>query len=563
LFYANKVLPVEFTCDNIVNYHMSVPAGDSKQVGWRSHKFVFSLIPWRPPGSTRFKDVFFLISATVIAGIFLAALRATSLWSQISVDDAQERQLREEVSAIRQRISDSKDARSRAEAELRVPHPILTDRDANVIGNHTNVSWNYLENNGKHVSYELQLNRLKLSQKCDANRDLLGCNNGTRFIATDPVNQTSRIPPDNDVLLTPGTYAWRVAAVPIGAAAEQNTEHDDPKRLSDWSAYATFSIQPSIMMRILSTGHIRVGTNLEQNTHFARRARDGRITGFDVSLIDALLEGCLHRQIQPVERLFLDEGQCRDYIKKRLPGDPHFFQGGSCQESSSDANQLCYDLIPVAKWVDWEGALRRKEIDLFIGGVTASVGREGRGISFTRPYLTFQSKIYVRTTDLKGGRSSLGMWLTRDRLVGAVSGSSNEFLLNEIIAQRKKNKTRPQIKKPDQTFRTYPALESAMDRGELDGILIDETFADHDDWTPLADLSQTEPKAYSSYIKTFVGSRFGTEQIAIAVAADNPGTDNLSQILNREIQTLDTQGFISTLCNEFWPESSGYRCRIP
>jgi ABC-type amino acid transport substrate-binding protein len=529
----------------------------------------FRLIPWTSAEETRFKDVFILIMAAVLAGIVMAYVQIRTLRSDISDDDMHQRKLTEEVGALRQRVADFADARTRSEAALRVPHPTLEDREANVIGDHTNVSWNYSGHDSKHVSYEVELKPLKLSQPCNQETDFLGCS-GTRFIATDAANETTRIPPTDDDRLSPGTYAWRVAAVPVGAVGD--LQLDDPKRLSDWSAYATFNIQPTIMAgRILGSGHIRVGMNLEQNSRFARRALDGSIKGFDISIVYDLLEGCLQRETEPKRQLIFDEMECQDYLANghREP----FTRAGSCEEDAANSNHLCYDLIPVAKWGDWVGALRRKEIDMFIGGVTASEGRQGRGITFTKGYLNFQSRIYTRSTDVKGKQlSSIDAWLTRDRWVGAIADSSNERLLDEIIAGRLKDKKHGHIIKPTQQYRTFPALESAMDRGEIDGILIDETFfGDHDQWMPLADLRQSEPQAWKEYVRKFVGLSFlspdGKEQFAIAVADDyqDPQVESLAHILSRELRSAAFRRFLGFHCKSFWPgvAASGYQCQVP
>ena len=519
--------------------------------------------------SPSFGDIGVQICVLVGVGALLAVFQIYQLWQSNNAADKQESALREQVSDMARRISDASEANARAESEKRIPHPIPADRDSHVIGSHTSVSWLYAGHDARGTSYEIQLNRLILQDHdpCALPEFLNWAPSGaTRFIASDAAHQSTRIPPNEEPPLAPGTYAWRVAAVPVGAQVQTDTKLDDSKRLSEWSEYAMLDIRSSVMDRIRATGHIRVGMNLEQNSRFGRRAGDGRIEGFDVTLVHALLEGCLSRD-QGTRKIAYNDALCRNYLSAADPKE-HFSQSGSCTDRRDDLpNHLCYDFVPVPTWTGWEDALRRREIDLFIGGATALKSRAVRGIAFTRGYMSFRPLIYVHSGGLHNGRRTLDAWLDQDRVVAAIKGSSNEMLLDEIIAARKANGRRGRMIKPNKEFPTYPALENAMDHNEIDGILIDETFVDHDDWTPLQALNQTEHEGYKSYVRKDAGEDFtvnGYEQIAIAVAGEAApqGRNSLLWILNDELSRPLIKAKVQEFCKAFWPDESraGYKC---
>ena len=107
------------------------------------------------------------------------------------------------------------------------------------------------------------------------------------FAASDPINNSTRVPPDTGKTLSPGRYFWRVAPLPVASALKASD------LLSDWSAFNSFTIYPTSDARIQTTQTVRVGTNLEQNTPFSHLDEQGRATGLDISLIYTLVEQCL------------------------------------------------------------------------------------------------------------------------------------------------------------------------------------------------------------------------------------------------------------------------------
>jgi ABC-type amino acid transport substrate-binding protein len=396
-----------------------------------------------------------------------------------------------------------------------------------------------------------------------------------RFMATDDQLHTSRIPPDDQHVLLPGEYAWRVRAVPHNTIVPENSnlptvgeidssdDADAEPGISDWSGYGSFSVYRSILDRIVTTGRVRVGTNLEQNTQFARR-KDGDPWGFDISLVRWLIEGCT--QVKDVggkngQRLApnLDAG-CK-------AGPPATTQNRKCEAAPSNGHpaHLCVEFVGVPRWSAWQDALRRKDIDVFVGGTTAAAAREGSGLYFTPGYLWFNSRLYLHERDFTNPNSGIGPWLTRVRKVGVIESSSSLVLLQEIKKEYDSDSGPTRIEPKE--YSSYPGLEAAMDRGEIDGMIVDDTFVSrHPDWKSFA-LKTLEPEAFARYAANFLG-KWKDEQISMAVAVDEEGRSSsdgsllalLSQLLNGS-QPVITKTDLPKLCKIFWPtNTSSYTC---
>jgi len=213
----------------------------------------------------------------------------------------------------------------------------------------------------------------------------------------------------------------------------------------------------------------------------------------------------------------------------------------------------------------WQEAVRRKHVDVFVGGVTAGDAREGSGMYFTPGYLRFKSRLYIHQRDFGKG-AGIQPWLTRDRKVGVIEASSSLALLEEI---KKIYDTPKEFTKLEPIeFSSFPGMEAAMDRGVIDGMIVDDTFVSgHPDWNSL-DLETLEKVAWERYAKRFLGSR-KTEQISMAVAVDEKSQSSLFSILT---QLLDghhpdiTQNHLGKLCGIFWEPAipgktdAGFHC---
>ena len=524
--------------------------------------------PQPPLRSANFIDVLILVLILVTAILIASIFYDSSLRSQVKTDEEQTRALREKVATLQEQLEDTVAANHLATSETSVPHPIIQDRDSQAIGDHTSVAWEY-ENHfsGRYVNFEMELVKLgPIDADCVQRPRTLDCGTPTRFITSDGMNHTSRIPTDLKGTLSPGTYAWRVAPVPAETVVNDDAQKDDLNRLSDWSDYGSFTLFPSLIDRVARTNVILVGTNLEQDTRFSRRGRDGSVAGYDVNLIHTLVEHCLalDKKSSP-QTLTFDRTQCGNYIQTLSKPDDLVAPAPPCPRSAP----LCVTLIPIQKWGDWQSALKRKEIDLFIGAVTAATAREKSGILFTPGYLYYKSQIFGHAADVLAAHSDLRSWLASPRKIGVIESSTNEELLNRLLedADLKKRKLVENIEKYG--FPSFPAMEHAMDRGELDGVLIDETFVEHDDWKTLGGLRDT--LAWQSYKKSYLGMyQAGTDEqvaIAVAVAGDrshlSPHKADLYSALEDALSkhTPVTDVYLAQLCEAFWSKSSSYSCR--
>jgi ABC-type amino acid transport substrate-binding protein len=486
---------------------------------------ILKLSAWdtQKPEEPRYKLIFYttiMIAGTVFLFSFLL----------VGEQEVQNKALREslrlledQAAALRGRLSDVSSITSAARADRSIPHPILADRDVQLIGTHADVSWN-AGSDARLTSSQYELNLFRLPDE-RANADSDGSTAeyvyGKFFPASDSRHLTSRIPSDPAETLPPGSYVWRVAQVSPGYTA-QGSAHPDIGVLSPWSNYGYFTLYKNIERRIFETGVVRVGVDISQNSPFTY-AKDGALAGSDVTLVRNLIEGCLARDENGVK---VDPSRC---TVSELPTS-------SSSECIPSDDRLCVEFVSISKWGEWRPALRRKEIDLFIGGLTAAKAREGDGVSFLEPYKSYQTRLYVNKADVEGSRGSLSIWATHHRVIGVIESSSNEILLDKIIEDRcprgtsDKNARICRIEK--KTYPSFPAMDRAMDAGLIDGVLIDETFVvGSKEWEPLADIRTSEPRGWNAYKQDFLGQEFGAggiERLAFAVAVDDPNADQCS-----------------------------------
>ena len=441
--------------------------------------------------------------------------------------------------SLRGRLADVSSVASTARTDRTAPHPILADRDVHLIGTHADVSWTSgSDPRLANASYEINLLRLP---NRTGDGTVQGSSVSTFFPASDSQHLTSRIPSKPGLQLPPGTYLWRVAAVSPGYKVSTNM-HLDTGNLTPWSNYGSFTLDENIESRINATGLVRIGVDYSQNSTFTF-AEDGELAGTDVYLAKTLIQECLARHDGGV---MLDRDHCDSPSDGATPK-------ANCIPTTG---RLCVQFVSIARWGDWRPALRRKEIDLFIGGITAAEVREGDGVSFMHPYDAYETRLYVNPEDAGQQATTLPQWSTHTRSIGVIESSSNEEFLNRIIAVRcpSSGSGKPivacHIEK--KTFASFPAMDRAMDAGLVDGVLIDDTFVNGKEWKTLSDLRVSERPAWDAYKKTFLGrdiGKDGRERHAFAVAVDNPGRGKRSlrdalndalEIVQHRASTVDT-----------------------
>ncbi len=458
----------------------------------------------------RYKLIFY---ATSIFAALVLSFSMLLIGEQKSQNDAQLQALHsldDEAAALRGSLSDLSRAAPAAQADENIPHPTVSDRDAQFIGTHADVSWSAVSGSKfANAQYEINLVRLE-SDSEESSPAPIDTLPEPFFLASDSAHLTSRLPSSPEQELPPGKYVWRVAQVSQGYDPKSST---DPEigMLSSWSNYGYFTIYKTIEDRITATRRIRVGVDLSQNSPFTYAER-GTIAGSDVVRIRQIVENCL--AVSNV-RLSIDAQRCSS--------SGSLGQGSSAAACLHDQTRVCVEFVPIERWGEWRSALSRKEIDLFVGGVTAAEAREGDGIRFLSSYREFETRVYVNKADLADADTSLSRWLVHRRVVGVIENSSNDILMGKLLLRycpSRRVLSGETCKLDRKPFSSFPSMDQAMDRGEIDGVLIDETFVDRNEWQPLRSLRSSDPTPWKAYEQSFLGYQ-GSEKLAFPIAVDS------------------------------------------
>jgi ABC-type amino acid transport substrate-binding protein len=450
-------------------------------------------------------DLTILVLGIVISVFAISLAYDTGLQSQITDSESQLLKLREEDATVQVKLVEESATKKLSEAEHDVPHPTLKDREIQAIGDHVDVSWENPDRiPGRYVSYAIELTNVAGGNACPSEAGPTCV-----FLASDSRHSTSRIPSNGT--LDPGRYVWRVAAVPAGASLSTEETTWGQSLISDWSAYASFTVYASQADRIWITQEIRVGLDLGQRTAFAQRASDGTILGAEISLIYSLVEGCL--RFNADKRLHYDKDACGQF----LTNNNHYLElTSSNHKCAVGEGHPCVTFVPIDRWGSYPMAVKRKEIDLFVGTATRAAEREGGGLRFTRGYYPVTTTLYGRPEIGQARQENLARWLDHARTIGVIANSTNEYVLDKLIAARIRAKTQFSPRKVE--FDSFPLVETAMDKGEIDGVIVDDVFVTQTHWRVIPGLAQT-PEYRESYLRDFVKAK--REEYAIAVSVDD------------------------------------------
>jgi len=563
------------------------------------------------------------LTDTLVLVVFLIALIfaiAEYFRLQLSADiDAltvELRDLGEQDATLGERLSEATTTEFSSQLQDTVPHPRQEVGNPQFIGDHAEVSWQYSgDDKAIHMTYEIEVTRSKITRQCKSQLDYLQCQLGTakRFIATDPQNQRSRVPPA-PYGLADGTYMWRVSPVPPGTIIPTAIEQDENAvGGTAWSSPSYFTLYSSIVQRVLDTHRVRVGINMQHDSSFSRFDDKGNPAGFEISLIYSLIQGCIKLR-EDTNRLQYDSAACGEYFsdmiaseiypliqdcKKLREGANHLqYDSKACDKYFSLASEKsiasamehraqnpaptspcseqapthpCVQLVQIANWSDWQTALKHKQVDLFIGSVTSAADRKRNGLVFTDGYLRYETRLYVDGADIANahGPSFNGWLLGRERRIGVIKGSSNEKLLDLLSKDRQYRSKLVKI-----AVDSYPELESAMDGGQVDGVLIDDTFVNRQDWIALGGLKNTP--AWREYHAGFLGSDYEDIAIATILGGGYPdrkadtepagaSSSDLYQALHQVLSDRNIRRQVGDLCAIFWPPDRhyDYRCQVP
>jgi ABC-type amino acid transport substrate-binding protein len=503
-------------------------------------------------GSAKFKDFLFPLLLVLVAMLTISLYVASGYHREVISARRNVIELNEEDATLEQRIEVAERIKRLNALDDAAPHPKEAVKDQSFIGQHVNVGWDYKAGEvNKNFGYEIELYRNRLNGSPPIGCPLSetaptpetfwkGCQGPIYFVATDPNSMTSRIPADVEETLSPGMYSWRVAPVGINSRLRSA----DPLQ---WSSFGSFTVDRSILERIRRTNHIRVGTNFAQDSPFSRLGNEGQELGFDIELIRTLVEGCTQ----------LDKGA----IVYRAPDCGRYLSTVPRPKPSCNGNHLCVQFVPIGTWGDWKSRLSSKDIDLFVGGITRADSREGKGILFTNGYLTYRSKLYKRPERVNE-RTTIAAWTRIPRKVGVIANSTNEEFLDRLIASG----NFPDLSKSG-SISSFPELEHALDSGEVDGIIIDDTFVPQDDNWVAVEIPK-DSTAWKSYLNKFIrisnnSQTPAREQIAIATVWDAPQSDNsLLTALNQALNSPALRKYLSSLCRSTWNNSRSDVCNL-
>lgn len=487
-----------------------------------------------PP--TKFSDwVSFAGFGLTIVGVAISWYTVT-LQNEKATLEAMIKDLTDQAGTVQQQIQTAarKPEDFATDVDIHLTAPI---RDIGIIGARVNFEWNYTKHND-HLSYVIELLRedrpwlpandsVLEPDKCDFSQ-YRSC----RFYATAPTSQHSQLPlaklPGGD-----GEYLWRV--VPVKAKSPSLIlPGDEDNLVSEWSEYGSFSFYPSLMSRMTHTGRVILGTTYSDNVHFSSIDASGNHRGHDVDLLRILVEGCL--AIVSTESITFDDNRCTKTTAAYLDSedkDPGEFILALRQSSPS----LTVEIKAFPTVSEGLEAVSRKEVDAFVGSLTKAKERENDAVVFTDGYYDFVTELYAHSVQ---PGETLTDWLTVDRRMGVIDNSTNHWLATLLTAEEPF-----QNKLSVVAFASFPALQSAFERRQVDGILIDDVlcqdlispdactkhkFESQDIW-PVSGLNRTE--AWASYYKR-LGYDYDKEQFAIAVATDK------AQAPPSRLRALDT-----------------------
>ena len=460
-----------------------------------------------------------------LAGFSLSILAIVLGWYSIVLQTrkaALEQEMRDLATKIadKQKLIEVTSARLEQNKSAELMHLGSPRRDAQIIGNHIDLDWSYADRS-PFVTYLVEVRNKEQSKPEFKAGAGVSCElikyRACRFVAADPNGQHAQIFGSNLAPLS-GDYLWRVASARRSVSSLEDYESD---RIADWSQFRAFTIYPTIKDRILRTGKVLVGTTYAEDLRFSRLGSQGKPEGHDIDLIKILVEGCLSFKGDS-KSLRFEQPECQKAVtryqdnRRYVPPDP------------ADGIQVIVKPYPSVS--DGLNALGRREVDLFIGSLTKARKRERGPVLFTDGYYSFETKLYSKA---ELGATDLSVWASKKRTIGCISNSSNYWLATLLAAE---DKFRNQLTVV--TFDTFPEMESAFDRGEVDGILLDDVLEDElREAVAIGGLSKTA--AWKRYHEDTSNLGFPKEEFAIAVVRDvSEGRDETLNPLLGWFQTL-------------------------
>jgi len=431
-----------------------------------------------------------------------------------------------------------------------VPQPVLPGADEEIIGDRLDFKWEYGNHNDT-ATYVLQLMRVNNTQSLTlASRpegrlqvstiELPGGQLCT-FGATEAADQESRFPQSNRASLAEGTYVWRVAFGTLVNHSDVESCVDD-HQIRSWSLFRKVTLYPSTLARTMATREILVGTRFIQDIPFSRVAESGQPTGFDMDLINVLVEGCL--VFDSSRGMRYDAAACKTSVNIALGN----MRNGGRSSLASAPDHFHARIVPIAAGVDWREILQRRNIDLYMGAVTRAKERERGGIKFTDGYLVYQTEFLV---DKNEGCSRISCLSGKRATIGVVAQTTNEWLANELKNQKETENLKVV------PFKSFPQLQAAFEKQDVTAVIADgimKSTMGLTDPRSLDDLQHTN--GWKAYLSNRLG--YSREEFGIAVISDVKSSDQpLVTELNQALKDENVRILISCLFDRYGLASLG------
>jgi ABC-type amino acid transport substrate-binding protein len=336
--------------------------------------------------------------------------------------------------------------------------------------------------------------------------------------SSSPVNE-SRYPISSDSAIASGTYIWRVGLgnLQINAPggwnprSSRNPQEDlcvRDESIRKWSEYSKFTVYGSQRERLFDTGEILVGTSFNQSTPFSRLGNDGQPTGFEIDLVQAIIQECIVRKTSGGQQEIQYDAQGCD---RKVSADLKRIEAGQTQTPprpciTSDCT-LRARIIELGSGDDWREKMQRHNLDLYVGTLTRASSREKGDIHFTSGYLAFKSELLTNNefsvTEIEGLKD-------KKKIIGALTNSTNAWLAEELLKDFPKFSL--------QLFSSLNELESSFEQKKIDLIIVDGVLerSMRGIGTKVAGLERTS--AWKRYLRDKLG--YGTEKFGIAVVDD-------------------------------------------
>jgi ABC-type amino acid transport substrate-binding protein len=377
----------------------------------------------------------------------------------------------------------------------------LPGRDAQVVGDHVDLSWEYPGHNPT-MTYAVQV--IAKNQEKATEPNLGECQSKVET-ADDSSNQQTQVGGRGRCALN-GKYLWRVAP----------RRYDQPRDVvtasaGEWSEYGSFEIYPSIQARVVATHTVLVGTTYTEDDNFSGRGDDGRARGHDIDLVELLVRGCIAQQ---GDETVFDGRRCDPnvdvYLMNVKDRAGHYAYQGSDQ-------RLNIHVVPYGSIDEGLRALSRREVDVFVGSVTKAKRRERGLIFFSKGYFRFHSALYVRYN--AGKVEAFSKWRTRKVSVGVIGNSTNHWLGTQLTTEGGSDNRITLV-----TFETFAGLERAFEGGDVDGAVVDCMLASRlADASPIGGVQGTD--AWTAYLNDGDNLGYGKEELGIAMVRDVESND--------------------------------------